>query len=430
MLSDEINIINIINNCYLQNQNIKHHMETIFGKFIFDICIDENDDIMYINTGMLLENIDNSNIYYDIVKRSPNILLDKNSGAIILQFFDRANVVENNIKNDMHNTKIYPIFAGSDIYILFYNGELIAIYNSKIIDDKNMFQYKDIDILLKQINIDSIDKRYCYRFLIRTNSEHMFDKILFPNKKSFLARVYELNTSIEVDTSLFNIENIYNIQECIFGSYCDIINKINDVSTLNRNKKRITFIGYNINVYNNGVCIGQCNMYNKVYQNIKKNIDKNNIYQVYLELYQKNKLMDVLPYISKYSQEIRCRLNMSMKTISKEILNIYHMTRKKKEKEIYVELPELYKKILYELHGIYISTRKHEIFENKDIEYDETKSISVYDVYHHIKNLTYENLLKIFRERYILIKTDTLKYLFNTECIYTLIQSKLMFPEI
>jgi len=402
----------------------------MFGKFIFGSCIDENGDILYIDTGTLLGNLDNDNIHYNMVKNSPNIIFDKNNNTITFYFFRKVDVDTDMLKNNWFNVKIFPIFAGNDIYILYQNDEPIIIYDSKIIDKTNISQYDDIDIFFRQIDSQLIDKKYCYKFLVRTSGEHLLDKILFPNKKFFLCGIYELGTSVEANINLLDNDTISNIQECAFDSYQDMTVKVCDMSTSNRNKKRITFIGYHINIYNKGICIGQHSVYNSVYQNIKKNMEKNNIYQIYLELYQKNKLMDILPYISKFSHEIRYRLNTSMKTISKEILNIYHMTRKKKEKELYNELPELYKKILYELHGIYISTRKHEIVENKDIEYDETKSISVYDVYHYIKNMSYDNLLKLFRERYIMIKINTLKYLFNVNCVYTLIQSKLMFPDL
>lgn len=457
------NMIDVINYCVNSNVSIKYMFEDMFGKFIFGMCVDEYNDLLYIDTKLLMESIDKDNTYYRIVRRSPNILLNKNK--ILFEIFLRTSIEENEIygKKDV---KIYPIFAGSDAILFFYEDELFFVYDSKIMDFTQAVNIDGINTIMKQINIEKLDKNYCYRFLLRSEKEHILDKILFPTKKFFFFKAYKLYTSIEKENLLSDtffyetdgskkytissqeqlshdfIESGINLSEsyekfrmphisgCGFDLQENITKKLEEISLSNKNRKKITLIGYSIYVYNNGKCEGQCNIYNKVYRNIKNNIARDNIYQVYLELYQKNKLMIILPYISKYSHDIRHRLNISMKTISKEILNLYHMTRKKKEKEIYTELPELYKKILYDLHGTYISIRKMEITDNKDIEYDETKSISIYDVNHYIKNLSCEILLKIFRERYIMVKSGSFGDLFNKECIYTLVQSKLMFPEI
>lgn len=451
-LANMYNIVDIIYYCIDKNINVKCMLENIFGKFIFGICVDEYDELMYIDTGKLIENVDEDNIYYYIVKRSPNILLNKNK--ILLEIFLRTSIAENEICEN-EDIKIYPIFAGSDMILFFHKNKFFFIYDSRIMDLCQAINYENIDTVIKQINIKKLDKNYCYRFLIRSEKEHILDKILFPTKKFFFFKAYELCTSIEknilpqeiVSDIIENYEKyisfiqvphlsnydkflIPHISNCGLNSQKNIIEKLEEISLSNKNKKKITLIGYSIHIYNNGKCKGQYDIYNKIYQNIKINITRDNIYQVYLELYQKNKLTDILPYISKYSYDIRYRLNACMKTISKEILNLYHMTRKKKEKEIYNELPELYKKILYDLHGTYISIRKTEIIDNKDIEYDETKSISIHDVNNYVKKLSYDILLKIYKERYIIIKSGCFGDMFNKDCIYTLIQSKLMFPEI
>ena len=120
---------------------------------------------------------------------------------------------------------------------------------------------------------------------------------------------------------------------------------------------------------------------------------------------------------------------MSMKTISREILNIYHTTRKKKHQELYKQLPESYKKILYGLHGVYINSKKKEIINRKPIEYDETKSITVHDVYYYVKELTSYQLIELFKERIQLLKNNNFEETMNHSCIYTLTQTKLMFDD-
>ena len=97
----------------------------------------------------------------------------------------------------------------------------------------------------------------------------------------------------------------------------------------------------------------------ELYKKLKEIRGNNkNTNQVYLELYQKEQLSEYLQYVSPYSQLIINRISISIKTISREILNLYHATRNKQNTELYNKLPELYKKILYKIHGIFIESKK------------------------------------------------------------------------
>ena len=95
---------------------------------------------------------------------------------------------------------------------------------------------------------------------------------------------------------------------------------------------------------------------------------------------------------------------MSIKTLSKEILNIYHLTRKKQNSNLYDCLAQSYKKVLYDLHRIYVN-QKYEGFIIKSEEMlTEKKSISVDIVYNYLKSMTCEDLLQIFIDRSQLIE--------------------------
>ncbi len=126
---------------------------------------------------------------------------------------------------------------------------------------------------------------------------------------------------------------------------------------------------------------------------------------------------------------------MSLRTISKEFLNIYHFTRKNKNKEIYDLLSEAYKKVLYGVHGVYIGTRKND-FENS-IELEsakiDNKSITVHDIYYYIKSLPFSTLRQIYLDRDILIEKikineeyEDLKELMSFDCMFIITQTKLM----
>ena len=201
-----------------------------------------------------------------------------------------------------------------------------------------------------------------------------------------------------------------------------------------------TYPNFDINSYFDVKIIEMLNNFNnnkfeqytneEIYNYIKTQIiEGDNIYKIYLELYQKNFMNDILPYISKYPNEIINRLNMSMKTLSREILNIYHITRKKKHQELYKLLPELYKKILYGLHGLFINTRNKDLVNRFSQEYDETKSITVHDVYYYIKELTTYQLIELFKDRMELLKNPNFNNIMNHDCIYILTQTKLMLKD-
>jgi hypothetical protein len=151
-----------------------------------------------------------------------------------------------------------------------------------------------------------------------------------------------------------------------------------------------------------------------------------NIYQNYLELYQNGKLVDYLPYFSKYTNEIVHRINMSMKTLSREILNIYHATRKKKNKDLYDILTEQYKKILYSIHGLYINIRKTDFINGHEIDERESKSITVHDVYYYLKSLPPDQLRQLYHDRLDMLENPSVHQYLCKDCIFTITQSKLM----
>ncbi|VBB18300.1 hypothetical protein YASMINEVIRUS_763 [Yasminevirus sp. GU-2018] len=81
------------------------------------------------------------------------------------------------------------------------------------------------------------------------------------------------------------------------------------------------------------------------------------IHEVHLRLYQQDKLNYFLQYVTDSSADVVKRINTSMSTMSREILDIYHMTRKKKNSELYNILPQSYRQILYQLHSDYIAQK-------------------------------------------------------------------------
>ena len=80
--------------------------------------------------------------------------------------------------------------------------------------------------------------------------------------------------------------------------------------------------------------------------------------------------------------------------MSKEYLNIYHLTRKKAHPEIYEKLDETNKRILYDLHTIFIETRKNEYIVNNEIA--DKKSLTVDTVYKYLKKVDIDIIENIY----------------------------------
>jgi hypothetical protein len=206
--------------------------------------------------------------------------------------------------------------------------------------------------------------------------------------------------------------------------------------------KSLSFGGYFLKIpysYNNRrqyiCCVIRSNLYKYILSVLPKNENK---YISYLELYQRNELSDVITYIHKYPNDVIRRINMAIRTLSKEILNIYHLTRKKQNFILYNSLTKRYKKVLFELHKIYV-TQKHKELNTKhsktEILLIEKKSISVDVVYDYLKLINVNDLIQIFKDRNEIINILTnekykLDNIFNLNDIYIVTQIELMFNKL
>lgn len=302
--------------------------------------------------------------------------------------------------------------------------------------------------------LNLLDTRLCYTFVLL---HHRYKNIVqydsFKNDYKELV-VQDLKQTIDIDIDISAVElsnHIEKLSSAInmniltptiynFSCYDEFENTINKINHDNVVFKKVSTEGFIIKEIKPKFKTTYMKIQTDIYIQLKKikSSFKNN-YDLYLDLYQKNKLADILPYISKYNNEIIHRLNISMKTLSHEFLNIYHITRKKNNKNIYDILPDQYKKILYGIHGLYIKKRKYD-FTNKNNSSDyvlkefsineldnmESKSITVHDIYHYMKSLPYEQLKQIYIDRNDLITNELLMPYLDCNCIYTLTQSKLL----
>lgn len=277
------------------------------------------------------------------------------------------------------------------------------------------------------INLNNCNKNNVYHLSIKNNLE---------KNNSIVSLVHIFNNSNNDNINNDDILLKLNKEKIIHFSCLDemlmateLMNN-EDIVT-----KNIQYGGYLIKIFDKQFknftlfCIRT-----EIYKYISSILPKyDNQYKSFLELYQNDHLTDVLPYLHKYPADVIRRINMSVKVLSKEILNIYHLTRKKQNKELYNILPISYKKILYDLHKVYVNQKFSEI-NNKDYEIlKERKSISVDIVYSHLKNIKNVELVNVFNDRKTLLEKIQLlqiKYneIMSIDNIDIITQTELMFP--
>jgi uncharacterized protein (UPF0332 family) len=295
------------------------------------------------------------------------------------------------IKNKLVLFKTYEYMKNIDNEkILKYDWEKIEIYESCVYDyyicvfydvDKWFLAYKynivdfscDDDVMNNFKNLfeetNDLNKNLCYHFLMN-------------HKENKLSLLFTTNKYQSTFGSIKNTVHFNNYEQLLLS-----LDKLNSYSITNKN---IINNGYIIKI-NDELFV----MYTNIYKFILCNLPKNkNQYWNYLELYQCNKLYDILPYVHKYPYDTIHRIHNSIQLLSGEILNIYHLTRNKKNELLYNSLTKSYKSIIYDLHSTYINNK----LRNKMM------SIRFDNVYYYLKHTKPEILRQIFFDRKILIE--------------------------
>ena len=140
--------------------------------------------------------------------------------------------------------------------------------------------------------------------------------------------------------------------------------------------------------------------------------------------------MKYMCYFPKCNNNIVRQIDTSLKTISQEILKLYFLTRNKNNEDLYDSLPKQYKKILYDLHGIYMQKKKEHLEKQQK---NPKRTLRFYGnlnediIIETLKTMEPKRLFKIYYERSLLIKNDKCKSFINTKCMETARQIKLMF---
>jgi hypothetical protein len=288
---------------------------------------------------------------------------------------------------------------------------------------------------------DDIDKRFCYTFTILHNKyKNIVQYNDFGNNyKELILSYVSINNFIDqlIEIDIKGIESSCKKLEIKFPSFYNY-------SCYNEFNSTQDKINYDIGVYkkistagfiiydpvNHKILEIQTNMFSYI-KKYKSQFTNN--YQLFLYLYQKDKLTEIIQYLPKFSNELIHRINISMKTLAYEFFNIYHTTRHKKNQHVYNALSDQFRKILYGIHGIYIKknisdflNKNYKLCKNDNDLYNDSKSINVHDIYYFIKNIDFKQLINVFNDRLKLSLNPLLAPYFNINCIYIITQTNLM----
>ncbi len=431
----------IINNPLLGITNYleyKTSIENILGNFISCISHDEDNDIVLFNKNL----IDRNNMH-DLIYNTPSFIFDKSfNPPKVLAYFDTPILINDDaiqyLKNENYNNiEATELNDAINVVMYYYNNKWNISSESKLDASDKKYKQQTKDLFFEVFNSEScqyLQKQNVYYFKLVHHKNNLIisnyhygstNKELYIYKITNIDNPYKnlLTESMEEELKMMNIniikrENYKNLDE--------LLDKIKQVSYDNKYTKKITIEGYQINIYNSTGYYRSYKVQTPIYQEIQNIKPLNeNIHQGYLELYQDDKLKEYLPYFTNYWNEIIHRINTSLKTISNELLNIYHITRKK-NKDIQENLPESYKNTLFKIHGIYIDLRKNDFYQGEEINKIDSKSITVHDIYHHIKSLPKCKLRQLYFDREILIKNKAYDEYMIKNCMTTLLQTKLM----
>lgn len=396
------------------------------GTLQYHINFKENDNFFMLYYNDLIENGDRDPNIVQFENNCRSVIIDKKTMTPVCSQYNRIlynDDAEQFLKDkDWSQVTIQKCHEGTYIILFFdqYENEW-RVTTRRCLDAKESQWIKGksyytmfLEAIESKFSLDELDKNLCYHFVLlhhlNKNIVHYKDYVERDYKDVYHVLTTEKGTLNQVDVRI-NDNVKFSEEERNFKNLNDLVKALNSIDQNNRQTHQVTTEGFVLRYYHGEP--GKSNFtvlkfQTPIYQYIMKIKPNNsNIHQNYLELYQLNRLNMFLPYFTKYPKDVINRINVSMKTISGEVLDLYHLTRtnketgEKKNPELYNVLTDTYKRILFFLHGIFINRYKTESHANGM----GSNAINVNDVYHYLKDkLPFNELRQLFLDRGIVYK--------------------------
>ncbi|QKF93983.1 hypothetical protein QKU48_gp0525 [Fadolivirus algeromassiliense] len=411
------------------------------GNKKYNIFIKEDDNLcmLYNNPHKSLENIS------EFESSIRSVILEKSTLKPLVTQYNK--ILYNNeslefIKDkDWNKFVIQKCYEGTLIVVFNHNSKwyittrrCLNAQDSTWIRDHSYYDMF-VEAMENKFSFEDLNVDYCYHFILvhyKNKNIVSYNTLGREYKELYHVLTTEKYTLKEVPVVIN--DKVKYITEEKFTSLQELQNEIIKQNENDVKYQKVTLEGYVLRYYLGDVGSSPfvtLKLQTPIYEslmNLKPN--NSNIYQCFLELYQQDKLHEFLPYFTRYGNDVVKRIHISMQNISKEMLDLYHMTRNKNNGEMYNKLSVQYKKCLYEIHGLYIKNRKNDFENGVDVKTNgNTKSINVFDVYHYLKTLPSNELRQLYYDRNQIISDVEMKFL-NRNCINTTTQSTLMFKHL
>ena len=376
-------------NDYLRNFNSINNLCENLDKLHISYKIYDSNKLM-----LLKYDKENSDMNNPIVRCCRGILIstENNIFKIVCSPPQKSDRLDLNLEELIENwagIKIEDFIDGTMIN-LFYHGsenETDCIDNWNISTRSclyatcNWYTDKQFKTMFEEavknnpINYETLNKKFTYTFVLQHPDNRIVTKYIKPN--IVLVNLYDIE----------NIENI-NLEKYI----TDYLNKYDTFPwNVPKNYKISSFDSLNcmlekmeyqqqgfILKYNNK----RFKIRNIFYEDVKKLRGDTNLIELrYIQLRRNKRIKVFLNYFPEFNATFR-NLENNIYKITNEIYNLYQQKFIKKEQII---IPEIYKDIIYKLHGIFINFKQNRtqlrIFKKDVIElinsYDEYKLYNI-----------------------------------------------------
>lgn len=382
-------------------------------------CKSDDDLLMFYN--QTTENMS------DIAKACRSVVIDSSMRPIFVQYNQiiyNDDAVKYITENNWNNMVVQKCIEGTFI-VVFWHNEKWYITTRRCIDADNSvwiknssYHYLFMDAIDGKFTLNSLDKNNCYHFiLVHHKNKNIVSYNGMNYKNIYHVLTTEKYTLKEINYTINNSDHNGTIKTEPFINVANldqVLEKVGEQNELDSKYKRITGEGYVIRHY-----LGEkfnspfitLKLQTPIYQMITKlKPNMSNMYQCFLEMYQKDVLSECLPYFNVYGTDTIKRIHRSIVNQSKEVHNLYHLTRNKKNENIYNLLSGQYKKCLYDIHGLYLANKQ---------------KITISDVYNYLKKLSPYELRQLYVDRHSLSEHN-LSFINN--CRDTKDQHNLMYP--
>ena len=441
----------------------------------------QNCDFVVISTNDINENLRHTDLQFDRILHQTKLAVFEKSTYVPIFYLDKS--IKDSELNYTHNENSYLKCYVYDVIDRFHEKEfdksIISIHKNHIgsyivlfyhkknwyfMFSGNIYEFNSEthSILYEHIgyHLSKFDKTLCYHMiLVDTRLQKLITPICDANHHVVLIKTTEKYTMIERSFANDKTEKCYGVfvQDVRIYISCmdELIVRLEELDIKNTRAKKLLNRGFLMRIKVDDADEIYISYDTLTYKRLMGMIPTGlGLHGVHLKLYQTDKLNYFLQYINDYYNDIVKRINISLSTMSREILDIYHMTRKKKNSELYTLLPHSYRQIMYQLHSDYIDQKNSSIdntvtetdieliaksyvhiIENNDskevdtyTDSDNRVSISVDNVYTKLKELDTSLLIDLYKDREELLKNiknadiDKIKNPIK-DCINTRIQT-------